>query len=1512
MKIAMKKRFSLLLVSVLAVVLVAGMSLSIVNGVSLAADVAAADGEAFSLTQMSDIHYFPLRYCYQDVTNDNYVDSDFYVSTTGDTKLVIESGVILNNAVKQVIADAQKGIAPHYFIATGDLSKNGERVALIDVANAMRYMQNEVRKVKGYEHFQVFAQVGNHDMYNTDGAVYTQEDGSERLTDTVTAQHFALIFAGLGFPNANVVDEEGSLNLTKYLPAEYWSSDYTDGYQASKNDDQLEISYYSPALQAVGSATGDEAKLAKYFEIGDEVNQLSYAVNFKNDNNFGIFMFDSDDREEIEVGSPVRISKAEYDLIKSSNPVVYVDDDETDGIVATPASAAEIESAFSDGGKAVYRAATRSKITGGRLTEGVINWAEETIKKQNSANKHSLDEKTYIAAFHHNVLPHFEQEDDILKDFTLYNWEYTARRFLDMGLRYVFTGHQHSSDIASYTDIEGRTLYDAETGSMVSYESPRRYVTINRYDCGGKLGEQMVSSIYATADMKEIASNHITKAKAWDQSAYDTAIKTYNAEPSKENWEKVVSGNPDYLAYIIQYEYMSKLNYNEYIGREIYTKLVDRMVSHFLTPDLFDGLVSSLKDMIKNADGTMNMVFNFLGGSNTLAGVADYVLNTLIYNLYPDVDGNSVGDYPYNGKTYNGLRDWLLAVVNDLVNMSFGDENIKSAVNPTNAGKLPLKEMANFIMMAHAAGVDFTESETFETIDATFAEIACGDEHYRYMTPTDKTYRKRMLAALTDANAQLRSGEFADKLFSALLDPLFNNNDSLLRTAFTYSFDFRKAVELGYMTDEDLESWDHALTTINDTLRTTLVKNLLKGFGITLPNDFKLDVDSTNLTLEGLVNQLLPIAKPLVADLIGFNLDGDGIIQIAENALKGYVTDSFKVGLGGIADNIIMAYSFDIFPDLADMTDASKPFIVQPKEGYAFGETKLSYLSSLNVDSAVGAEFNAATQLNGRVPSRVTANFDTVQNTTAYTFKFYTAEDVYGSFKFKAAESDKWNVVSTSKANATSDDYISSTATGTFGDVTVKIVTETKPAYVPLIDLGLLCITHGEIVYEDADGKEIPFKFGERDNSANNSVIYWNVNTVTVTGLKAGTTYLYDLEGVYAKEDGSEITNSFVDYNKTLGYDKNYFTFTTAADEDVEEFSFLTIADIQGMINGMYEDSVAAVKALLADERTNNFNFILNAGDMVDNGKNFNQWSMALDTYQTLFANSSQFFAAGNHEDGKNAFATYFNYTLPTDDNGKQLQDDITDGAFYSFNYGTAHFIVLNTNDANSNGLGETQLNWLTNDLENNESKWTFVLMHKSLFSAGSHSYDAEVVAMREQLVPLFAEYGVNMVFGGHDHTYTVTNLVDAEGNVSTIKDLSGTRYTGDGVMYITLGTMGTKFYEYRENEDVLTNLDKQDSILHTLDSQTFGYVNVGADGITFTGYYYDRESGTLKTIGKQQKLSAEPVFDSRIAYGIIGGAAALVLIVIIIIAVVVSKRKRSAGGYTGGGISIDSSDFEL
>ena len=1457
------RRVPMVLIVVLAILLASLMSFSIVDGISKA-DGNIVKKNSLSLGHLSDIHYFPLHHCYQDVKADNYKTSDFYNSMTGDTKLVLESGIILKQQVEALIQDARDGKCPQFVLATGDLSKNGEATALVDVANSLRYMQNEIRKVRGYENFQVFATPGNHDLYNTSGALYSQIDGSARKSDALSAMQFALVFAGLGYPNANLTGDDGAIDLTQYLPADYWYGEFTKDYQVSYNSDKVNIHYYDENLEAVASKTTTAEKLALYYAIGDVNNALSFSAEILNPGleDYSLLVIDASDRQAADIGALVRINKSEYEALKAADKAAdfkyYLE--KADGAINTDkeASADELAHALASGNH-VYRSTGLDHLCGGRLTEPVLDWMQKYCEQQNVEGKSTLGEETVIACFHQNALPHWEMEDEILKDFTVYNWENTAKRMLDMGIRYVFTGHMHVCDAMTYTDAAGRTLYDFQTGSCVSYYSPRRYTTISRYDANGKLGEDCVSKVMTldTVGIKEVPSSNVFDAAPWNQATYDTAIAIYKANPTHANWEAVVATNPDYLAYIIQYDDMSRLSYNDYITKEIYSQLLDRLVSHFINQGTIDSLVSKVTDVVAGDNMVVGLVRSTLfpdfekyneedddyenvsvDTKHALSGLVDYILDTVLYNM----------PYQYEGGTVNKALDLVNKVVGNILDWSFGDENIQSSVNPENKGKMKVQDIASFILTAHTIGIEISFDETYDSIDATFSEVACGEETFRFQQPTDATYRKRMLAALNDMCDQLESGEFVEKLLSALLDPVFSNDGSLLKTILNHKFDFSDAVEKNYLTADELESLKKGLGEgLPEILNMPLVKNLLQSMGITLelPEDYS--IDATNFVLVDVINDLLPAIKTVVAKLLGFSLEGSDVIGIVQNFLDSYLVDSFYKGLGGIAKEIVVAFATDVYPDLADFTNPSAPTTFQPNENYVFGGVKLSYLSTLNKVSAVGAEFNAATQDNGRVPSRVTANFDTANGTSAYTIRFYTEENVYGTFRLLDENGNELGALSTSQKQAFADyavnktDYLDAKASATINGIKVDMLTQTKPQYIPLIDLGLLCLTHGQI--EDK-ATEQPYVYGDRDASVANSVIYWNCTTVTVSGLEAGKTYYYDVAGNFEYKDEVN-TFSLLDFVKLGGYEKKALSFTTAKDANSDSFEFLTIADIQGMIQGMYTESHEAVSALLKDERVNGYDFILNAGDMCDNGKNFGQWGMALDTYKDLTLNSSMFFTSGNHENNTGAMGRYFNYTENKDGNVQAIS-----GEYYSFDYANAHFTVLDTNDATSDGLGAEQLAWLKNDLANTNAKWKFVLMHKSLYSAGSHAFDGEVIAMRTQLTKLFAENGVNVVFGGHDHTYTETYLVDKDGKVVDKTDGKGVRYTGDGVMYITLGTLGTKFYTYRENDMTTDKFNKDGSVLSTLDSQTFGKVVVSGDTITYTGYYFNRSTGKIDEIG--------------------------------------------------------------
>ncbi len=1350
--------------------------------------------------QMSDIHYFPAEYCYS-ATAEDYYDSDFYHSTTGDTKLVIESGDILDAHVDAMLAEARapEGKAPHFLFATGDLSKNGEHVALIDVANKLRYLQNEMRKIEGYENFQVFAVQGNHDLYNGSGKLY-DENGKEYQAEVVTSAQFALIFAGLGYPDMTLIE------LDDIYPVGYWSSSYTAGYVSSETAQNVKITYFNEHLQNMADNGFNYDDYTALFNGGETVNALSYYVEFTDNDNYGFFVLDGTDREMTEDTTLVRVNSHEYDAVQAELDKITANYNaangedaelarfyvaQTDGSISQePATTAEIDAAFA-AGKAVYANTGYDHLTGGRLTEELLDWMREKTAQN--------PDRTYVAAYHFNVLPHFEQEDDILKDFVFYNWEYIAKEFLKMGVRYGISGHMHASDIAYYHDAAGRTFYDIETGSSVSYASPRRYMTITRYDLGEDgTGEGFESSL------------HI--------------LDYFEGMNSSETYA----------------------DYNEYITDHIYGDLVGRIVDHFIT-------MRTIEDL-----GLVELAAGLDIANIDFGAVVEYLIDEIAYNLYPD--GYPGFENVADDKKPTDLMDYIKkGAAQELIGMKFGAKG----------NELTLAQIFSFIMMAHAAGVEPTTAEVF---GSELPEIV--GEASETLDPLDPVWRARYIAALRDFAAKCDSGQLAKDLFGILLDTLYYDEDSILKTLFNHRFDLRKGGINKYLL-EIVAEWiqpESLVELISGFV--ALDEATLEQIYAAIPEGATVDVDLSDFSLDELVGDLWPIAKNLVGSLLGIQLAGDNIYQAVEGLLDSYLTDSFYVGLSGIAKNIVIAYATDDEIDLADKNDPAAVTVLTPHPGYADGyDVKLTYVSGMPADD----EYNAPTQDNGRLPSHLTANFlPSDEEGAKFTLSFYTSEEIGAEVTLTDSNGNPVTInITEEELNASADkDYRTVSETSEDGTVTLKGGTYAQ--YIPLIDLGLLTISHTETEWEDADGNVHPYTYQHRDNAPANSVVYRNRWTVTFEGLNYNATYTYAVRGVY----GGKV----FDLAAYTGNDSFTFTTPSSAESPAQDFDFIAIADMQGMIQSMYEDSASAIEAIMAN--AGGYDFVLNAGDIADNGDNFSQWGWALNENLDFFANTSTFNTAGNHEDGGGKLDDFYNY------GDMAPEQDSDSGLYYSFDYATAHVIVLNTNDADgTNGLSATQFEWLKADLETNKhAKWIFVLMHKSLYSGGSHSYDADVVAMRAQLLPVFYEYGVDLVLAGHDHTYTVTACLDGEGNpVKRASYNNGTismNADGSGVMYVTLGTIGTKFYDYVSNSAIEDKFSAENSILATLTAQTFAKISVNGDTLTYTGYSVN-DDGTVSVIFNKPA-------DDLLLVKILVPIAGVILIAGIVVTVVLVKKNKA------------------
>jgi hypothetical protein len=145
--------------------------------------------------------------------------------------------------------------------------------------------------------------------------------------------------------------------------------------------------------------------------------------------------------------------------------------------------------------------------------------------------------------------------------------------------------------------------------------------------------------------------------------------------------------------------------------------------------------------------------------------------------------------------------------------------------------------------------------------------------------------------------------------------------------------------------------------------------------------------------------------------------------------------------------------------------------------------------------------------------------------------------------------------------------------------------------------------------------------------------------------------------------------------------------------------------------------------------------------------------------------------APGNHEYANNAslqvshaISYYDIFSLPA--NAEMGGVPSGTESWYSFNYGNIHFVSLDSYGIDtvyrmSDTLGP-QATWLKNDLAANTQMWTIVYWHHPPYTMGSHNSDTEteLVDIRQKLIPLLDRYNVDLVLGGHSHTYERSRLM--------------------------------------------------------------------------------------------------------------------------------------------------------
>jgi len=285
----------------------------------------------------------------------------------------------------------------------------------------------------------------------------------------------------------------------------------------------------------------------------------------------------------------------------------------------------------------------------------------------------------------------------------------------------------------------------------------------------------------------------------------------------------------------------------------------------------------------------------------------------------------------------------------------------------------------------------------------------------------------------------------------------------------------------------------------------------------------------------------------------------------------------------------------------------------------------------------------------------------------------------------------------------------------------------------------------------------------------------FRVEKTTLTGLVANTRYNYEVGG------HESVNGSF----KTAATPADPFNFVVYGDNRTRH-------EVHKRVIG------ELVKHGIPD-------FVVQTGDMVEDGANNSLWPIFFDIERELLRQAAFFPSLGNHEHNAQDYYDFFPGTR----------------AYYSFNWGNAHFAVINSDIGNAaatklekDAFWAEQTRWLEQDLAATQAaEYRFVVAHHPPFTA---------VASRQgnnphmtALTPMFEKYHVSAGLFGHDHNYQ--------------------HYLKNGVHYLIAGGGGAPLYDVdKPPRDILQKVERIENFVKvSVDGKTAHFQAIAIDGRT-------------------------------------------------------------------------------
>lgn len=278
----------------------------------------------------------------------------------------------------------------------------------------------------------------------------------------------------------------------------------------------------------------------------------------------------------------------------------------------------------------------------------------------------------------------------------------------------------------------------------------------------------------------------------------------------------------------------------------------------------------------------------------------------------------------------------------------------------------------------------------------------------------------------------------------------------------------------------------------------------------------------------------------------------------------------------------------------------------------------------------------------------------------------------------------------------------------------------------------------------------------------------------------------------------------------------------TTSDPQADNLTFLYMGDIQTNADMEREYALWGALAAAARREAPDLSFAVLGGDIVDSGISAAQFRCFRTNASAVFPDIPVLAANGNHESnftsGKPEL--YLDMFAFPENGPEGFREE-----FYSFDCANCHVLVLNSwifsgEQAMTEADYEAVARWIRADLAASRADWQIVVTHIPVYAVHS---DAVAARVRENWAPIFEQYGVDLVFVGHQHVYSRSYPL-----------LDGAVDYENGVTYI-MGNAGQKFYGTAD-----------ETLAERTVYQTATYQLVRIDGKSLTVQSFDAEGNEV------------------------------------------------------------------